>query len=462
MASSTKVGFIVNERHPSPRQSGVILQAFGTGVTPRIGLEHVVVGRNAEITAMLDDLDYRVESGGASFRILVGPYGSGKSFMLQVIRNYALQRNFVVADGDLSAERRLTGTKGQGVGLYRELLKNMAIRTRPEGGAFVPLLEHWLSDIQERVAREGDSAPNDPRFVTEVERAVQKDLSAIGTLSNSFDFGQILILYWRASLNGDTVQMNRAMRWLRGEYQTISDVKAELRISSIVSDTNWYNYLKLFAYFFRTIGYKGLIVFFDEAVNLYKISNIVSRNNNYEQLLTLFNDVNQGVAQHIGLIFSGTPQLVEDRNRVLYSYEALQSRLKESRFAKNGRRDFSGPIIHLDPLTPEELFILLQKLRDIHAHHYHYPTTIEDDDIRQFMEAVSARIGSAQHLTPRECARDFIAVMEMMRQDAGSTFANIIHGEGFVASHQTENPEELTQQSAIDDDDERTIIEFSL
>ncbi len=441
------------ERKISPRHSSAILQAFSNGVTPRIGLEHVVVGRRAEIEAMLDDLDYRVAKDGASFRLVVGPYGSGKSFMLQVIRNYALQRNFVVADADLSAERRLTGTKGQGVGLYRELLKNMAIRTRPEGGAFTPLLEHWMNSIQEKVMRSSNLLPDDPQFSVLVQYHVQNTLNSISALSNSFDFATVLLIYWRAYRAGDEVRMERAVRWLRGEYQLLNEVRAELQVNSMVTDKNWYNYLKLFAAFFQLIGYKGLVIFFDEAVNLYKISSSISRNNNYEQLLTFFNDVNQGVAQHIGLIFSGTPQLVEDPKRGLYSYEALRSRLQESRFTGNGRRSFAGPLIRLDTLTNEEMFVLLQKLRDIHATHYHYTTPITDGDLLHFMEVVTAQVGSAQQLTPREITRDLIEVMEMMRRDTTLTFASIIDKHDFAVSRQQTNPDELTPQNEIIDDD---------
>jgi energy-coupling factor transporter ATP-binding protein EcfA2 len=443
----------MSERKISPRHSSAILQAFSNGVTPRIGLEHVVVGRRAEIEALLDDLDYRVARGGASFRLLVGPYGSGKSFLLQVIRSYALQRNFVVADADLSAERRLTGTGGQGVGLYRELLKNMAIRTRPEGGAFAPLLEHWMNSIQEEVMRSADLVPENPGFTLLVEQKVQETLRAFSALSNSFDFARVLSLYWQAYQTGDDNKMDRAIRWLRGEYQMLNDVRFDLRVNSMVTDRNWYNYLKLFAAFFQLIGYKGLVIFFDEAVNLYKISNSVSRNNNYEQLLTLFNDVNQGVARQIGLVFSGTPQLVEDPKRGLYSYEALRSRLQESRFTHDGLRSFAGPLIRLDRLANEELFVLLQKLRAIHAGHYHYVTTIGDNDLQQFMEVVTAQLGSARFLTPREVTRDLIALMEMMRRDSTLTFTTLIHGREFVASRQQADPEALMPQNEIRDDD---------
>ncbi|BCL83772.1 biotin carboxylase [Ktedonobacteria bacterium brp13] len=452
----------MSERKISPRHSSAILQAFSNGVTPRIGLEHVVVGRSAEIEALLDDLDYRTTQGGASFRMVVGPYGSGKSFMLQVIRNYALQRDFVVADADLSAERRLTGTKGQGLSLYRELLKNMAIRTRPEGGAFAPLLERWMNDVQHKVMQETNIAPDAPYFPLLVEQKVQETLRSISALTNSFDFARVLSLYWRAYQVGDEGKMEQAIRWLRGEYQVLAEVRADLEVRSMITDGNWYNYLKLFAAFFQQIGYKGLVIFFDEAVNLYKISNATSRNNNYEQFLTLFNDINQGVAQYLGMIFSGTPQLVEDPKRGLYSYEALRSRLQESQFTQQGRRSFAGPIIRLDTLTNEELFVLLQRLRNIHAQHYRYTTTITDNDLQQFMAVITAQIGASKQLTPREIARDLIAVMEMMRRDSAATFSDIIHKREFAVSLQQSNPDELTPQNEIFDDDDSSFAGFTL
>lgn len=301
--------------------------------------------------------------------------------------------------------------------------------------------------------RSSNLLPDDPNFSLLVQQKVQETLRSISALSNSFDFAHVLSQYWRAYQAGGDVKMERAIRWLRGEYQLLNEVRADLQVNSMVTDKNWYNYLKLFAGFFQSIGYKGLVIFFDEAVNLYKISSSVSRNNNYEQLLTLFNDVNQGVAQHIGLIFSGTPQFVEDPKRGLYSYEALRSRLQESRFAQNGRRSFAGPLVRLDPLTDEELFVLLQKLRHIHALHYHYTTSITDSYLQQFMEVVTAQLGSAQQLTTREITRDLIAVMEIMRRDNALTFPDIIHKRDFVASRQQANPDELTPHNEIIDVD---------
>lgn len=301
--------------------------------------------------------------------------------------------------------------------------------------------------------RSSNLLPDDPRFSPLMEQKVLETLRSFSSLSNSFDFSRVLSLYWRAYQAGDDVKMEHAIRWLRGEYQLLNEVRRDLQVNSMVTDKNWYNYLKLFASFVQLIGYKGLIIFFDEAVNLYKISNTVSRNNNYEQFLTLFNDINQGVAQHLGIIFSGTPQFVEDPKRGLYSYEALRSRLHESRFSQNGQRSFAGPLIRLDTLTYEELFVLLQKLRDIHALHYKYTTTITDDEMQQFMQVITEQVGSSQYLTPREIARDQIAVMEMMRRNDALRFLDIIHQREFVATRQVSNPEELTPHNEIIDDD---------
>jgi hypothetical protein len=124
-------------------------------------------------------------------------------------------------------------------------------------------------------------------------------------------------------------------------------------VGEIITDENWYDYIKLFAAFSAEIGYRGFLLFIDECVNLYKISNRQSRENNYEKLLAMFNDVMQGKIGHLGLYLAGTPQFVEDERRGLWSYAALKSRLADHRFVREGRPDFSGPILRLQQLTRE-------------------------------------------------------------------------------------------------------------
>ena len=119
------------------RVAAVILNSLKGGVVPRIGLPYITVGRETENQALLTDLAL-ISDGGASFRFLVGRYGAGKSFLLQTIRTHAMGEGFVVADADLSPERRLQGGQGQGLATYRELIRNLSTKTRPEGGALTP------------------------------------------------------------------------------------------------------------------------------------------------------------------------------------------------------------------------------------------------------------------------------------------------------------------------------------
>ncbi|MCA9334272.1 ATP-binding protein, partial [Candidatus Saccharibacteria bacterium] len=360
------------------RVTTAILQSLGAGVVPRIGLEQVAVGRSEEIEALLNDLDNIVADGGATFRLILGRYGSGKSFLCQLIRNYALQLNFVVADADLSPERRLTGTQGQGLSLYRELLNNMATRTRPEGNAFAAILERWISDIQGDVMQKDGLSPSSPGFAMAVEQRIFATINAMEGLVHGFDFSVVISSYWRGHQSGDDILKGAALRWLRGEYAVKAEAREALGVRVIIDDATWYDYVKLLANFVKDVGYTGLIIFLDEAVNLYKIANSVSRKNNYERLLAIYNDTLQGKAQWLGVLVSGTPQMVEDTNRGLFSYEALRSRLEESRFARDGLRDLSGPMIRLNVLTPTEIFVLLQRLREIHVLHHHYTSSVTD------------------------------------------------------------------------------------
>jgi len=404
------------------RISTAILNSLGAGVVPRVGLEYIAVGRKNEVNAILSDLE-NVKEGGGAFRFVVGRYGSGKSFLLQLARNNALERDFLVADADLSPERRLTGTKGQGLATYRELMQHLSTKTRPDGNALEVILQKWIASVQQQVLKDGVGA-DDARFIEEMESRMTNIISDMQSYLHGFDFAKVLTCYWRGiRLESDEIKQS-AMCWLRGEYSTKAEARA-LGVSQIITDDSWYDFLKLFARLSVKIGYKGLILLIDEGVNLYKITNRVSRENNYEKLLAMFNDIMQGKAEHIGIFMGGTPQFVEDDRRGLYSYEALRSRLQESRMVKPGMVDFSGPIIRLSTLTNEEIYLLLERIMQVFSVHYGVQPPLSHEQLVAFMESVAGRLGADQLLTPREVTRDFIPILNLLHQNPGLTYEQL-------------------------------------
>lgn len=420
------------------KTSRAILQSLAGGVVPRTGAEHIVVGREAELAAIKSDFDDIGSDGGASFRLIVGRYGAGKSFLLQLLRNEAMRSKFVVADADLSPQRRLTGSKGEGLALYRELMSNMATRTRPQGDAFVALLEKWISDIQLQITKAGiESSSSD--FDCEVESRIDDTVKKMEDLVNGFDFGTVIKAYLRGHQSGNDELQRAALRWLRGGFNTKTEARQALGVRGlIIDDGSWYNYIKLMAYFVRQIGYRGLALFIDEAVSLYQISNRVSRNNNYEQLLAIINDTSQGGADYLGVLLGATPTMVEDSRKGLFSHEALRTRLEESRFSRQGLRDMSGPLIRLDPLGKDEIHRLLQTIRDIHGWHHKYEPRLDEEQLRAFMSEVSSRVGADTLLTPREVLREFISILNLLHQNPDETFESILGKVDFVTGG-TEN-----------------------
>lgn len=386
------------------RIAAVIINSLKGGVVPRIGLPYITVGREREIQALLHDLDL-VADGGASFRFLVGRYGAGKSFLLQTIRTHAMGNDFVVADADLSPERRLQGGQGQGLATYRELIRNLSTKTRPEGGALALVLDRWVATLREQ---------------PDAEAALAAQLSPIQELVCGFDFTQVLRLYYRASLEGNDEARAGVVKWLRGEFRTKTEARGELGVNACITDDTWYEYLKLFAQFLVGAGYRGLVVLIDELVNLYKIPNATSRQYNYEKILTMYNDTLQGKAHHLGIIMGGTPQSIEDRRRGVFSYEALRSRLTQGRFASAGLADMLAPVIHLEPLTYEELLVLIEKLADIHAGYFGYERTLTEAQLVGFLKVEFGRVGADTHLTPREVIRDFIELLDIVCQNPGA------------------------------------------
>ena len=432
------------------RIASSIMNSLKGGVVPRIGLPYITVGREQEIQALLHDVDI-ISEGGASFRFLVGKYGSGKTFLLQTIRGYCMDRGFVVMDADLSPERRLQGTHGQGLATYKELVRNMSTKTRPEGGALPLILDRWISQVQAEAATSAGLSATDPRIPALTEARIREVITSLNEMVHGFDFARLLTLYYQAYVGGDDETAAKVIKWFRGEYTTKTEARADLGVNIIITDDDWYEYLKIFALFLKRAGYNGLLVLIDELVNLYKIPNSITRQYNYEKILTLYNDTLQGRAPYIGFVLCGTPQCIEDTRRGLFSYEALRSRLSEGRFTGDGLKDMLAPIIRLAPLSNEEMLILTEKLSEIHAVLYDYPVSLSQDDRIAFIQAEFSRVGSSSHITPREVIRDFIELLDIRYQNPSANVRSLI-GEG---SYQVALPGE----EAVQDTD---FAEFTL
>ena len=416
------------------RIASVIINALKGGVVPRIGLPYITVGRETEIRALLHDVDI-IADGGATFRFIVGKYGSGKSFLLQTIRGYVMDRNFVVVDADLSPERRLQGTKGQGLATYKELIRNMSTKTRPEGGALELILDRWISSVSSEAAAESGLPAEDPAFTALAEKKIHAVVGALNEMVHGFDFARLLGLYYRASMDGDALKKALVVKWFRGEYATNSEAQAELGVNIVITDDDWYEYLKLFAMFLKRAGYSGMMILIDELVNIYKIPNAISRQYNYEKILTMYNDALQGKAQYIGVIMSGTPQCVEDTRRGVFSYEALRSRLEAGRFTRAGEvSDMLSPVIRLNPLSAEEMLILVEKLAGIHAGLFGYEPVFKETDFADFIRIEYSRIGAQSHITPREVIRDFIELLNIAYQNPGFSIGELLGSDKFTYS----------------------------
>lgn len=412
------------------RIASAVINSLKGGVVPRIGLPYITVGRETEINALLHDVEI-IADGGAAFRFIVGKYGSGKSFLLQTIRSYVMDKNFVVADADLSPERRLQGTKGQGLATYKELIRNLSTKTRPEGGALTLILDRWISGIQAETAAESGTDVNSPEFSKLVEKKIFEVINSLNEMVHGFDFARVLTIYYQAYNEGDDEKKSRAVKWFRGEYSLKSEAKAELGVNIIITDDDWYEYIKLFAMFLKKAGYDGMLVLIDELVNIYKVPNAITRQYNYEKILTMYNDTLQGKAKYLGIIMGGTPQCIEDTRRGVYSYEALRSRLAEGRFSGE-YKDMLAPVIKLAPLTNEEMLVLIEKLADIHAQLFGYEQTVTEEDMIAFIKIEFGRIGADTNITPREVIRDFIELLNILCQNPQAKIADIMNSDDFA------------------------------
>lgn len=436
------------------RERTAILQSLGAGVVPAIGLQHIQVGRKSEVEALIQDLQ-NVEKGGAAVRFVVGRYGSGKTFFLNLIRNVALSRKHVVLQADITTERRLYGTKGEARNLYSELVRNLATRAKPEGSALASLVEKWVSEVDHEV-REAGGTEEDTR------KQISQRLRPIQDLVSGFDFAHVLTCYYEAWHSQNEARQDAALRWLRGEFATKTEAREALNVRTIIDDARMYDYLKLLAGFVRLAGYKGLLVNVDELVVLsHRLANTTSRNKNFEAILRVINDCLQGHASGISFIFAGTDECLEDKRRGLFSYEALATRLAPNRFATDGRQDWSGPVIKLASLQREECYVLLMNIRRVHAGANPESSLLPDDGIVAYLNHCEQRMGAQYFQTPRGTVKEFVQFLNILDQNRGEDWRKVLGQGDFVGAAEDGDPN-AGEMPETEDPDGDELHEFKL
>jgi hypothetical protein len=400
-----------------PKDRDAVIQSIRAGVVPRVGQHLIQVGRTREIETLVSDID-RLSDSGSSFRLVIGEYGAGKTFFLNLVRAIAMAKKLVVANADLNPDRRLHATGGQAKSLYAELMRSLSTRTKPDGGALAGVVEKFVASAKTEAKAAGVTA----------ESVIQQKLEHLTELVNGYDFAEVIAAYCRGFEEGNEQLKSDAIRWLRGGFATRTDARQALGVRSIVDDAAVYDQLKLLARFVRLAGFSGLLICFDELVNLYKLANTQARNSNYEQILRILNDSLQGSAVGLGFVLGGTPEFLLDTRRGLYSYPALQSRLTQNTFASGGLVDFSGPVVRLSSLTPEDFYVLLQKIRHVYAGGDPSKATLPDQGIASFMEHCSRRIGETFFRTPRTTITSFINLLAVLEQNPGASWQDLLGG----------------------------------
>jgi len=430
------------------KERDAIIQSLKSGVTPKIGIQHIQVGRSNELKALYQDIE-RVCDGGAAFRLIIGDYGSGKTFFLSVVRSIALEKMLVTVNADLSPDRRIHASQGQARNLYSELMRNIATRTKPDGNALSSIVEKFITIARQEANKEG----------IDVSEAIQNRLYALSDLVGGYDFAKVIEAYWTGHEKNDDQLKSNAIRWLRAEYTTKTDARNDLGVRTIISDNHFYDALKLMSLFVKQAGYKGLMVNLDELVNLFKLHSTQARTSNYEQILRILNDCLQGSAENIGFLLGGTPEFLYDTRKGLYSYEALQTRLAENSFAQQANViDYSSPALKLASLTPEELYILLKNLRHVFASGDPEQYLLDDNALKSFLNHCNKTIGSAYFTTPRNTIKAFINLLSVLEQNPQMDWQDFIAN----TSIEAEKPSDMEEDETAQGDDDGELASFKL
>lgn len=413
-----------------PKEATAIINSLIGGVVPKIGVQHIAVGRSEEVDAFIKALE-DAKNGHSIMKFWIGDFGSGKSFILHLLNTVALKQKFVVANADFTPDNRLYSNDGKAVVLYSAIINNLAIQTKPEGGALPTLLQRWIDNVISQTATENNiplSEIRDEKYLSLIQSNILKTVNELSDVG-AFDFGTAIMKYYEGIITGNDDLRKNALKWLKGEYKTKTEARQDLGMREIINDLNYYDMLKNFCKLFVSIGYSGFMINLDEAINLYKIQNSATREKNYEKILTIYNDCFQGKIENLFFNIAGTKDFLENERRGLFSYNALKTRLQSNKFETLEVRDFAQPVIKLTPLNHNEIYVLLKNLQDIFDFNYKISSPINDEDIKNFMEEIFNKPGASEFLTPREVTRDFLNILNLLRQnptlDKNSLFRDI-------------------------------------
>lgn len=432
------------------KERDAIIQSLKSGVTPKVGIQHIQVGRINELKALIDDIE-RVADGGSAFRLIIGEYGSGKTFFLSVVRAIALERKLVTVNADLSPDRRIQASSGQARNLYSELMRNLSTRNKPDGNGLASVVERFITEARKQADSSGEA----------ISDVIQHNLSELTELVGGYDFAKVIEAYWQGHEEGNDELKANAIRWLRAEYATKTDARRDLGVRTIISDASFYDSLKIMSLFVRQAGYQGLLVNLDEMVNLYKLNSTQARQGNYEQILRILNDCLQGTAEHLGFLLGGTPEFLLDPRKGLYSYDALQTRLADNSFAKKaGVIDYSSPALHLASLTPEELYILLKNLRHVYAGGDESAYLVPDESLQAFLQHCSQTTGDAYFRTPRNTIKAFLDMLAVIDQNPTISWNHLIQSVAIDPETPSDMDIDMSDLGDIDEDD--GLADFSL
>jgi hypothetical protein len=429
------------------KERDAIIQSLSSGVTPRVGIQHIQVGRINEIKALFKDIE-RISAGGSAFRLIIGDYGSGKTFFLSVVRSIALEHKLVTVNADLSPDRRIHASAGQARNLYSELMRNMSTRTKPDGNALTSMVERFVTLARQEADDKGQK----------VSDVIHHKLAELSELVGGYDFAKVIESYWKGYETDNEDLKSNAIRWLRAEYTTKTDAKKDLDVRTIISDSSFYDSLKLMSLFVRQAGFSGLLVNLDEMVNLYKLNSSQARVSNYEQILRILNDCLQGSANHLGFLLGGTPDFLLDSRKGLFSYDALRTRLAQNSFAqKAGVIDYNSPTLHLASLTPEELFLLLKNLRHVYALGDSSRYLVPDEALRAFLNHCNKVVGESYFRTPRNTIKAFLDLLSVLEQAKHLSWNSLIDKLPIEEDRPSDLPEIFDEDSALVDDDMATF-----
>jgi adenosylhomocysteinase len=371
---------------------------------------------------LISELDF-VQLGNSSIRFIQGEYGSGKTFLSLKLSEIAKRKGFAVSTVIISPSNLLCNLSD----IYETIIENLAVKDKIEVSGFIDILDAWSYNHFSKVKKiepHNNNSENSDSIVASLYKNIEYELVSAQNIHPLF--AKCVLAYAKSKINRDYDKARMAISWFKGidkisnfEYRKELGIKGKLENKDVLS------FLKGLVYLIKDTGYNGLLLIFDEIETIQRLQIKKQRQESYETIRVILDEVGLNNFKNVFFIMTGTPQFFQDRKFGIPSYSALYERISEP--SKVYGDSIKQPILKLKKLNEDFLIEISKKVIKLYGEAYSWDpqNKISDSIIKDLIKVFAENFGEI-NTKPRDYLRRLIKLLDLTFENQEESVYNFI------------------------------------